>query len=677
MRRGWVLLFCVSLLACSTSHSTVARTPSAAPAAAASEDTTFVEAVRLVDAKRYGEAVPLLRSGMGNDERVEDYYLYYLGIAEARSGDGRAASRFVELRTRYPQSIWAPAAALELGRLNRQQGKTEEAEAFLAVAAGAPDRDVAASAELERAQILIAAGRNAEAAQILADLRRDARGTSAVPQARTLLRSLRAQDPSLALHGSEWLAETRLLLEERDFVGAEKAARTADPYGDDVEAHILLAESLKGQGNTSAAVSVLGQVVERHPDDPAASRALYRMAQLLWNENEDVSAEAAFLQFLKRYPGSPQVPDALYALARIQQSSGRSEAAIATYQKLVLDYPSAKTTWEARWRIGWILYSQRRWNEAASAFGRLADAGGDPAEVASALYWQARSLERAGRIDAANAEYRRVIEQAPISYYAGRAEQRLGEERFEVASSITEAGVPLPAAPPTVSSFHLARYQALREMGSSRFARGEVAAMEREASDPAALQFLFYAYANADDFPSARRIARQVEVPAGAKERVLYPLAFWDQVSEASSKNQVDPLLVVSLIRQESLFDPEARSPADARGLMQLLPSTARQEAAELGWKDNPSERLGDPEVNVTLGVRHLRSLIDQYDGDVVKALAAYNGGTGAVNRWQTQFAELEGDEFVESITYRETRDYVKRVLGNRRAYVRLYSSGG
>jgi tetratricopeptide (TPR) repeat protein len=119
-------------------------------------------------------------------------------------------------------------------------------------------------------------------------------------------------------------------------------------------------------------ITDLGRVVDRNPDDPLTAKALFRMAQLLWNEDEDVAAEGAFLQFLKRYPDHSSAPDALYALGRIQQSSGQGAAAIASYEKLVQNYPSAKTAWESRWRIGWIEYSERRFSEAAAAFGRLA-----------------------------------------------------------------------------------------------------------------------------------------------------------------------------------------------------------------------------------------------------------------------------------------------------------------
>jgi soluble lytic murein transglycosylase len=105
---------------------------------------------------------------------------------------------------------------------------------------------------------------------------------------------------------------------------------------------------------------------------------------------------------------------------------------------------------------------------------------------------------------------------------------------------------------------------------------------------------------------------------------------------------------------------------------MQLLPSTAARVAQTRG--EAAPDDLTAPDVNVALGTAYLAGLLQENGGDPLKALAAYNGGEPAVARWQAQFGQLEGDEWVESITYRETRDYVKKVMGNHRRYQQLYA---
>ena len=210
-------------------------------------------------------------------------------------------------------------------------------------------------------------------------------------------------------------------------------------------------------------------------------------------------------------------------------------------------------------------------------------------------------------------------------------------------------------------------------------ARKELAATERAYdSDVAVQQYLVRAYQTVDGYAAAQRLARrlgsQADLSPAEEQQLRYPLAFWDTVRRAAEAQGVDPLLVIGLIRQESMFDPTARSSADARGLMQLLPSTAERVAAA-GNQPSDHTDLNDPEINIELGTRYLRTLLTRFGADPLKAIAAYNGGENAVAKWQRQFAALADDEFVESITYRETRDYVKRVVANYRTYQQVYGA--
>ena len=139
--------------------------------------------------------------------------------------------------------------------------------------------------------------------------------------------------------------------------------------------------------------------------------------------------------------------------------------------------------------------------------------------------------------------------------------------------------------------------------------------------------------------------------------------------------NGLDPYLVLSLMRQESMFKPGAVSSANALGLMQLLHETARNEASLMGLPAPEARQLFDPELNIRLGVHHLKGLLEHHAHSEAKALAAYNAGKEAVERWTRNSASTEDVEFVERISYRETRRYVKAVLRNYHAYRKLYGA--
>jgi soluble lytic murein transglycosylase len=124
-------------------------------------------------------------------------------------------------------------------------------------------------------------------------------------------------------------------------------------------------------------------------------------------------------------------------------------------------------------------------------------------------------------------------------------------------------------------------------------------------------------------------------------------------------------------MRAESGFNPVVKSPAGAIGLMQLMPATAKATAREKGAFD--PLQLTVPDYNIKLGTRHFRDLMKSYDGDVIYSIAAYNAGSSAVERWRKNLKGLAKDEFIESIPYQETRDYVKKVYASAATYRQLY----
>ena len=156
--------------------------------------------------------------------------------------------------------------------------------------------------------------------------------------------------------------------------------------------------------------------------------------------------------------------------------------------------------------------------------------------------------------------------------------------------------------------------------------------------------------------------------------RVTYPAGYLQAIRDAAAPH-VDPFLVAGLIREESLYNPRALSPVGAMGLMQLMPKTANRVARRLGLGPVDRDALFEGALNVRLGAWHVGELLDRYQGNQVYAIAAYNAGPEAVRRWIDKFGGRDPDEFVELISYKETRRYVKRVITSYRIYRYLYST--
>jgi len=154
---------------------------------------------------------------------------------------------------------------------------------------------------------------------------------------------------------------------------------------------------------------------------------------------------------------------------------------------------------------------------------------------------------------------------------------------------------------------------------------------------------------------------------------VIYPIAYWDLIRRHSEANGLDPYFVAALVAQESTFVADVKSAANAYGLMQLLPSTARMYARKLNMKYS-SRLLTDPESNIRMGTAYLADKIKEF-GDMHLVLASYNAGERAVHRWQNERPGMVTEEFIDDIPYPETQNYVKKILGTTDDYRRLYGS--
>ena len=155
----------------------------------------------------------------------------------------------------------------------------------------------------------------------------------------------------------------------------------------------------------------------------------------------------------------------------------------------------------------------------------------------------------------------------------------------------------------------------------------------------------------------------------------LFPKPYWDELRKYSTLNGLDPYLVASLIRQESEFNAAALSRANAVGLMQLLPKTGKSVAKQVKLRGYSAPQLFTPAVNLELGTRYFKDMVDKYNGQFEYALAAYNAGTDRVGDWLGQGHYRDPQEFVESIPFTETREYVQAILRNASVYRQLYGT--
>lgn len=155
--------------------------------------------------------------------------------------------------------------------------------------------------------------------------------------------------------------------------------------------------------------------------------------------------------------------------------------------------------------------------------------------------------------------------------------------------------------------------------------------------------------------------------------RMLYPLEYEEKILECAQKYSVDPYLIMGLIKAESSFIPDAHSHKDAKGLMQLTDSTAEWVAQQVGIENYSFEMLSDPETNIEMGVWYLSYLMDEYDGDIVLSLCAYNAGMGNVGKWLDSEKYSSDGKTLNTIPFSDTRCYVDNTQKYADMYRKLY----
>lgn len=610
---------------------------------------------------------------------LADHALYLAGDAALHLGwKKEALAPWRSLAERFPRSVRFAQAAAGVARLELERDRVDEARSWaLRALPAAFDKPTEQAERLTLAAVDERQGKAEEAGRVYRELWKAGRTTPTGAEAKAAWLRLSEQRPSVRANPSELLEEARWALEERDFDLAQRLAKEAVGRGGQTlapEAARLVAEVAYGRGQREEAWRMLWAVARRYPETKQAPKALFRLASLLWNADRDTAADRVFDEVVRRYPSSDEAPKALVARARIAFQKQDLSRALALLDQVADTVAAHETEREGWWWRGRIEWERKNVAAAGRAFAALGE--NDPA----AVYWRARCEEAAGRVQTAARLYARA-RQIDRGYYALMASRRSAG----LGSVTLRIGVPA-VVPPAVENepdlafadpFHVERWRLLRKAQVKELAALEVEGMLRtsDMQDPLRRQAVLQALAQSDAYRQMVLRARQwADLDELPRQRALYPLAFWETVQASASEFRLDPLLLLAVMRQESLFDPAARSAVGARGLMQLMPATATQVAASLGLAPGKFE-LEEPAVNVRLGARYLRQLLDRYQDDLLKALAAYNGGERAADRWAASAQGCDPDEFVELITYRETREYVKRVLSHYAEYSRIYSS--
>lgn len=309
-------------------------------------------------------------------------------------------------------------------------------------------------------------------------------------------------------------------------------------------------------------------------------------------------------------------------------------------------------------------------------------------EAPAAIYWRGRLAEDDGDKPLARAYYQKLTENYRYFYYSMLARERAAKLGDQVGDPPLLDKLPRPQAPPQEWEPPADNERAQKAKLLANAALYDFAVAEMQAASPGTppweAKSVAEIYSEQGSYihaiESLKRAvpgyfsAEIAQIPRTVWE-TLFPRPFWDELKKDSAANRLDPHLVASLIRQESEFNPAAISPSNAYGLMQLLPSVGKGMAHELKIRHFSTDELLVANTNLQLGTRYFKHMMDHFDGKVEYALAAYNAGEDRVDDWRKSGKYADMEEFVESIPFQQTRDYVQAIVRNAAIYKLLYSN--
>jgi soluble lytic murein transglycosylase len=620
-----------------------------------------------------------------------DYVAYYLGMCYQQTGrQGEALAALATFDKTYPDSLLIRDAHLSYAGALLTEGRAAEAAQLLE-----KDRLPArADIEFTLGRIYAALGQNEKAAETFANIYYSMPTAGEADPANAELKKL-PQTPAPTLAQRKTRGD--LLLKARHYSDAADQYREMAIHAtpaDRPAAMLALADALHRDGRNREAKSELTTLPGASLDQQA--ERLYILGEVAWAMDQNEEFYRTVDDLRKLAPTSPWLESALLSVANLHLVHHEYDQALDAYREMQQRFPTGARASYAHWKAAWLTLRQGRDADARKAFEEQIALYPGGNETSAALYWRARLAEEENQPAMARAYYVKLSERFRNYYYAELGRERLkklpatapdppGDYPLLDHIPALEHGEKVTLSEPPADDLHLQKAQLLGNGGLIDFAVRELQAAAAADSGgnwgPAEMAQL---YTETGHYNLAIETMKRsvpsyfaVDIPTLPREywEALFPRPYWTDLKRFSLANGLDPYLVASLIRQESEFNPVAVSRANAVGLMQLLPKTGKLVAHQESLKRYSPSQLYTPGVNLQLGTRYFKGMVDQFGGSFEYALAAYNAGSDRVEEWMGQGKYRDQPEFVESIPFTETREYVQAIMRNAAVYRQLYGT--
>jgi soluble lytic murein transglycosylase len=617
-----------------------------------------------------------------------DYLAYMQAVAYQGENNNAAAIATLDgFDEKYPDSLQSHDAAMLYATALMATGEPAKSAAFLEKHRQPVKSDI----EITLARAYLAAGDKSKASDIFHKLYFEI-PTSAEAEAATIeLRNLGEVQPA----GTFDQRHTRVLLltKGRRF---QDALNELSPLVEQapperlIELQVEFAAALYRNHKRDDSQHLFESILQNQSASvDAKAQTLYFLAEIARDKDDGQKNREYVAQLRTLAPESTWMSDALLSAGNMYLLRRDYETATPFYAEIYQRQKNGKASPYSHWKTAWLTYRMGKKDDAKRLFEEQLSMYPNSAEVPNAIYWRGRMAEEEGDKKLAHAFYQKLVENYRYYYYANLARERLPKVGDETVDPPVLESLPRPAAPPQnwetpADNIRAQKAQLLANAALYDFAVAEMQAASA-GSPPWEAKSVAEIFNEQGSYIRAIETLKRAvpgyfaaeipQIPRPVWES-LFPRPFWEELKRDSTANRLDPHLVASLIRQESEFNPGAISPANAMGLMQLLPTVGKGMAKEMKIRHFSSDQLLVADTNLRLGTRYFRQMVDHFGGQVEYALAAYNAGEDRVDDWRKNGNFPDVEEFVESIPFTQTREYVQAIMRNAVIYKLLYSKG-
>ncbi|MGI8470094.1 MAG: transglycosylase SLT domain-containing protein [Pyrinomonadaceae bacterium] len=648
----------------------------------------------------FGGAAEILNSNVFRQKTdIGDYALWLRGRALRQAGrHAEAMNAFEQLVKDFPDSLRATDAKILWAQSALENNQPQNIPFFVQdlVEKNDPDALLAVAKSFE------AQGNQAQAISFYRKVYFYGAGTPASLEAEAKLTSL--SQPLTPQTAEEISVRADKLYAAKNYVEAAKAFDNLAQSFPAAFTPVINLKRIITYGNVKNTAQAQNAFYAIPVSAPEKEEAYFRLASAYANNRQWANVRTTVEEMRQKFPRGSFVPKTLIAVGMAARDQKDKTDETYFLQTAVTNYPNAVEVAQAQFELAWLEHDNKNFVNSSQMLtehlARYVDK--DTTYRGRAGYWAARDSERAGKLPEACALYNAVLYRYTANWYGYLAQQRLANLKSlnECNSTINFANDSLIGkAVANLKTVTVAKENStgseqkrfvkadqLSTIGLFDWAIDELNDAARTAPNSPKVNLAvarFYRL-RGDNVAALLALARSYpdysqmfpEELSREEWDIFYPLTNWQDIKSWAQHRSLDPYQVAGLIRQESVFDPRAKSNANAYGLMQLLVPTARILARKDGLEMAITpESLYQPALNIQLGTAYMREQLDKF-GRIEYVAVAYNAGPGKVPKWQASLP-YEMDEFVEAIPIKETRGYVQGVIRNTAQYRRLYDDNG